>query len=81
MGDLTALNAAVAQLDTDVTSLITAFQAESDQPAIDAATTAITTLDSQVQQAINVNPVPPAGDTPPVDPNTGLVPDSEVPAT
>ena len=37
MGDLTALNAAVTQLQTDTTTLITAFQAESDQPAIDAA--------------------------------------------
>lgn len=79
MGDLTALNAAVAQLDTDVTSLITAFQAESDQPAIDAATASMTALDAQVQTALGtpIGGAPPA----PVDPNTGLVPDSEVTAT
>jgi outer membrane murein-binding lipoprotein Lpp len=59
MGDLTALNAAVAQLQTDVGTLITDFQAESDQADIDATTAAVTDLDNQVQAVINPTPVAP----------------------
>ena len=57
MGDTTALNAAIAQLQTDVNALVAAFQAASDQPAIDSATAAVDTIDSGVKAAL---PPPPA---------------------
>lgn len=60
MGDLTALNTALAQLTTDVDTALTALEnaGPSDQPEIDAATAAITTLDQQVQAVINPAPAP-----------------------
>jgi outer membrane murein-binding lipoprotein Lpp len=52
MGDLTALNAAVSQLQTDVDTLISDFTAASDQSEIDATTANVTALDTAVQSAI-----------------------------
>lgn len=53
MGDLTAQNAAIAQLQTDVGTLLASAN---DQAAIDTNTAAITALDQQVVAAL---PVPP----------------------
>jgi outer membrane murein-binding lipoprotein Lpp len=51
MADLTALNAAIAQLQTDVQRLITDFQASNDTSGVDAATASLTALDASVNAA------------------------------
>lgn len=48
--DFTALNAAIAKLQTDVSTLI-ASKAQSNQAAIDSATAAVTAIDSTVTAA------------------------------
>lgn len=48
--DFTALNAAIAKLQTDVTTLI-ASKAQSNQAAIDAATAAVNAVDASVTAA------------------------------
>ena len=58
MGDLTALNADIAQLTTDVNTLIGLYNAASDQSGIDSAAAAVQSLDSAVQAIPGV--VPPA---------------------
>ena len=63
MGDLTALNAAITQLTTDVGTLITDASGTSDQAAIDAATSNVTALDAQVQAALAAD-APPAAAAP-----------------
>jgi hypothetical protein len=57
MGDLTALNAALTELQTDVTALLASAN---DQAAIDTATSTVTTLDTQVKAALPAPPAPPA---------------------
>lgn len=68
--DFTALGAALRKLNTDVGTLIQAYKqlqaayaasqgASPDQPSIDAATQAVTGLDSAIVDALK--PVPPPG--------------------
>lgn len=52
MADFSKFNAALAALSTDINALIAA-----DQPAVDAATAAVTALDATVKAA---TPAPPA---------------------
>lgn len=56
MADVTKLNAAIATLSTDVTALIAAAES-SGQPAVDAATAALTALDGTVTaETAKLNP-------------------------
>jgi outer membrane murein-binding lipoprotein Lpp len=57
MADISKLQAAVTQLQTDVTSLINKPTVPS-QAEIDAVTSSVTTLDSQVQAALGTAPAP-----------------------
>lgn len=59
MADTTKLTAAVAQLGTDVSKLLAS--SANDQPAIDAATAAVTALDQQVVTSTPAAPAAPAG--------------------
>lgn len=71
MGDLTALNASIATLTTNVDTLIADFQAESDQAAIDQATTNVDNLNAAVVTAIT--PAPKAPTVTGLSPTTGAV--------
>jgi outer membrane murein-binding lipoprotein Lpp len=57
MADISKLQAAVTQLQTDVTALINKPTVPS-QAEIDAVTSSVTTLDSQVQTALGTAPTP-----------------------
>lgn len=57
MGDLSALTAAVQQLDADVKALIAATTG-TDQADIDAVTAQVQALDSAVQSATPTAPAP-----------------------
>lgn len=59
MGDLTALNAAVAANTAavaDVTAVVNALKADTDQTAIDAATTQITTNNAALEALKPITP-------------------------
>lgn len=70
MADFTALNAALAKVQTDLTTLLAAQQPPvSDQPAVDAATAMVADLDAKIVAATPPppppTPVPGPGPAPP----------------
>lgn len=63
MADLTALNAAIAQLSTDANALVAALSASGgDQAAVDQATASIQAIDQSIQAALPPAPAAPATD-------------------